>query len=109
MTAALAESMHLCQAMGLDQRRFIELLDGGPLGSAYGLQKLDEMRRHEYPAGFPVRLALKDLELVREVEQSSRAPMPLLETVLERFLTANQDHADQDLAAVYELGGPVKA
>jgi hypothetical protein len=35
--------------------------------------------------------------------------MPLLETVLERFLTANQDHADQDLAAVYELGGPVKA
>ena len=45
MTAALAESMQLCQAMGLDQRQFIELLDGGPLGSAYGLQKLDEMRR----------------------------------------------------------------
>ena len=109
MTAALAESMQLCQAMGLDQRQFIELLDGGPLGSAYGLQKLDEMRRHEYPAGFPVRLALKDLELVREVEQSSRATMPLLDAVLERFVTANQDHADQDLAAVYELGGPVKA
>ena len=44
MTAALAESMHLCRAMGLDQQQFIELLDGGPLGSAYGLQKLDEMR-----------------------------------------------------------------
>jgi 3-hydroxyisobutyrate dehydrogenase len=108
MTAALAESMHLCQAMGLDQRQFIELLDGGPLGSAYGLQKLDEMWRHEYPAGFPVRLALKDLELVREVEQSSRATMPLLDAVLERFVAANQDHADQDLAAVYELGEPVK-
>ncbi len=109
MTAALAESMQLCHAMGLDQRQFIELLDGGPLGSAYGLQKLEEMRRHEYPAGFPVRLALKDLELVREVEQSTRATMPLLDAVLERFVTANQDHADQDLAAVYELGGPVKA
>ena len=109
MTAALAESMHLCQAMGLDQRQFIELLDGGPLGTAYGLQKLDEMWRREYPAGFPVRLALKDLELVREVEQSSRATMPVLDAVLERFATANQDHADQDLAAVYELGGPAKA
>ena len=109
MTAALAESMQLCHAMGLDQRQFIELLDGGPLGSAYGLQKLEEMRRHEYPAGFPVRLALKDLELVHEVEQSTRATMPLLDAVLERFVTANQDHADQDLAAVYELGGPVKA
>jgi 3-hydroxyisobutyrate dehydrogenase len=104
MTAALAESMHLCEAMGLDQRQFIELLDGGPLGSAYGLQKLDEMQRHEYPAGFPVRLALKDLELVHEVEQGSRAAMPVLDVVLERFLSANKDHADEDLASVYELG-----
>jgi 3-hydroxyisobutyrate dehydrogenase len=104
MTAALAESMHLCEAMGLDQGRFIELLDGGPLGSGYGLQKLDEMRRREYPAGFPVRLALKDLELAREVEQSSQASMPVLDVVLERFSSANEDHADEDLAAVYEVG-----
>ncbi len=103
MTAALAESMHLCEAMGLDQQQFIDLLDGGPLGSAYGLQKLDEMKRHQYPAGFPVRLALKDLELVREVEQSSQATMPLLDVVLERFLTASENHADQDLAAIYEV------
>ncbi|HMJ72593.1 MAG TPA: NAD(P)-dependent oxidoreductase [Solirubrobacterales bacterium] len=104
MTAALAESMHLCEAMGLDQQQFIELLDGGPLGSAYGLLKLDEMRTHNYPVGFPVRLALKDLELVREVEQSSKAAMPLLDATLERFLAANEDHADEDLAAVYEVG-----
>jgi 3-hydroxyisobutyrate dehydrogenase len=106
MVGALAESMHLCQAMGLDQERFIELLDGGPLGSMYAVQKLQEMRRHEYPAGFPVRLALKDLQLVREVEQSSRDAMPLLDVVLERFMTASQDLADQDLAAIYELGTP---
>lgn len=104
MTAALAEAMHLCDAMELDQQQFIELLDGGPLGSAYGLLKLDEMRRHDYPAGFPVRLALKDLELVREVEQSSEAAMPLLDVVHEYFLAANGEHADEDLAAVYEVG-----
>jgi 3-hydroxyisobutyrate dehydrogenase len=108
MVAALAESMHLCQAMGLDQQQFIALLDGGPLGSAYALQKLDEMRRHDYPVGFPVRLAIKDLELVREVEQTSRSTMPLLDSVLERFATANESLADQDLAAIYELGGPGK-
>jgi 3-hydroxyisobutyrate dehydrogenase len=108
MVGALAESMHLCQAMGLDQQRFIELLDGGPLGSMYAVQKLEEMRRHQYPAGFPVRLALKDLQLVREVEESSRAAMPLLDVVLERFIAANQDLADQDLAAIYELGGPAR-
>jgi 3-hydroxyisobutyrate dehydrogenase len=108
MVAALAESMHLCQAMGLDQQQFITLLDGGPLGSAYALQKLDEMRRHDYPAGFPVRLAIKDLELVREVEKSSRATMPLLDAVLERFTAAGPHLADQDLAAIYELDEPVK-
>jgi 3-hydroxyisobutyrate dehydrogenase len=105
VVTALAESMHLCRDMGLDQQQFIALLQDGPLGSLYALQKLDEMRLHEYPAGFPVRLALKDLELVREVEQSSRATMPLLDAVLERFVTASEDFADQDLAAIYELGG----
>ena len=109
MVGALAESMHLCEAMGLDQQQFIELLDGGPLGSVYAVQKLEEMRRHEYPAGFPVRLALKDLQLVREVEQSSRAAMPVLDVVLERFVTASRDLADQDLAAIYELDGPAIA
>jgi 3-hydroxyisobutyrate dehydrogenase len=100
--AALAESMRLCEAMGLDQRHFVTLLDGGPLGSPYALQKLDEMRRHDYPAGFPVRLALKDLELVGEVERSAGATMPLLDVVRERFTTADPKLADQDLAAIYE-------
>jgi len=106
MVAALAESMRVCRDMGLDQEQFIALLDGGPLGSAYALQKLDEMRRHDYPAGFPVRLALKDLQLVREVQMSSGAAMPVLDAVLERFATASVDLADQDLAAIYELDGP---
>src|SRR6476661_5623341 len=92
MTAALAETMRLCEAMGLDQEQFVELLgDGGPLGTPYGLLKLDEMRRHDYPVGFPVRLALKDLELVREVEQGSGAAMPLLDVVHELYSTADED------------------
>jgi 3-hydroxyisobutyrate dehydrogenase len=107
--AALAESMHLCEVMGLDQQQFIALLDGGPLGSAYALQKLDEMQHHQYPAGFPVRLALKDLELVREVQESSRVTMPLLDAVLERFATAGGELGGEDLAAIYELDGPANA
>jgi 3-hydroxyisobutyrate dehydrogenase len=107
--AALAESVHLCEAMGLDPQQFKALLDGGPLGSAYVVQKLDEMQRHQYPAGFPVRLALKDLELVREVEQGSRATMPLLDVVHELFMSAGPARADQDLAAIYELNGHAQA
>jgi 3-hydroxyisobutyrate dehydrogenase len=101
--AALAETMHLCELMGLDQQQFVELLDGSPLGSAYGLQKLDEMRRHEYPAGFPVRLALKDLTLVREVAGGAQVELTQLDAALERMSEAAATHGDDDLAAIYEL------
>lgn len=103
---ALAETMHLCRLMGLDERHFVDLLDGGPLGSAYGLEKLGEMQRREYPVGFPVRLARKDLELVREVAASSSVELPVLDVVLERIGSAEEGHADDDLAAVYELEVP---
>jgi 3-hydroxyisobutyrate dehydrogenase len=106
MVAALAETMHLCQLMGLEDQQFIDLLDGGPLGSTYGLEKLAEMQRHEYPAGFPVRLALKDLKLVREVAKGSAVELPVLDAVLERIGGVENSHADDDLAAVYELKLP---
>jgi 3-hydroxyisobutyrate dehydrogenase len=101
---AVAESMHLCEAMGLDQQQFVELLEDGPLGSPYIHEKLLEMRSHNYPAGFPVRLALKDLELVGEVAAASAAEMPVLDVTRERFSVAVREHADEDLAAVYEVG-----
>jgi 3-hydroxyisobutyrate dehydrogenase len=102
MVAALAETMHLCELMSLDQQQFVTLLDGGPLGSSYGLQKLGEMQRHEYPAGFPVRLALKDLKLVKEVANASGVELPVLDAVLERIGGVERVHGDDDLAAVYE-------
>ncbi len=101
---AVAESMHLCEAMGLDQQPFVELLEDGPLGSPYIREKLREMRSRDYPLGFPVRLALKDLELVGEVEAGSAGEMPVLDVTRERFSLAAREHADEDLAAVYEVG-----
>jgi 3-hydroxyisobutyrate dehydrogenase len=101
--AAAAETMHLCEAMDLDQDRFAELLDGGALGSPYVVEKLGEMERHDYPAGFPVRLALKDLGLVGEVEENSGLPMPLLDAALGRYEAVAAARADDDAAAVYEV------
>jgi 3-hydroxyisobutyrate dehydrogenase len=105
---AAAESMHLCEAMGLDQQPFVDLLDDGPLGSPYIREKLQEMRSHEYPAGFPVRLALKDLELIGEVAQASSTAMPLLDVTRQRFSAAAKAHPDEDLAVVYEVGWQVR-
>ena len=100
---ALAETLALCEAMDLDPDHLVSLLDGGPLGSPYGVQKLDEMRKGSYPAGFPVRLALKDLQLVEEAANQEELSLPLLGVLLERFRAAETGgHADEDLAAVFE-------
>jgi 3-hydroxyisobutyrate dehydrogenase len=106
--AVLAETMQLCALMDLDPQQFVELLDGGPLGSSYALQKLEEMRTHDYPAGFPVRLAAKDLQLVHEVADVAGVDMPLLDAALDRMTDASRGHGDDDLAAVYELGAKAR-
>jgi 3-hydroxyisobutyrate dehydrogenase len=102
--AAAAETMRLCEAMDLDQDRLAELLDGGALGSPYVVEKLGEMRRHDYPAGFPVRLALKDLGLVDEVREGAGVEMPVLAAALGRYEAAQASRAEEDAAAVYEVG-----
>jgi 3-hydroxyisobutyrate dehydrogenase-like beta-hydroxyacid dehydrogenase len=56
-----------------------------------------------------VRLALKDLKLVREVASSSDVELPVLDAVLERIGDVENKHADDDLAAVYELKLPRRA
>lgn len=106
MVAALAEALHLCRLVGLDDAQFVALLDEGPLGSPYGVEKLGEMQRGDYPAGFPVRLALKDLKLVREVAKEAGVELPLTNAVLERIGGVEKSHDDEDLAAVYELRLP---
>jgi 3-hydroxyisobutyrate dehydrogenase len=103
MVAALAETMHLCELMELEQKEFLALLDGGALGPPYGLEKLREMSRHDYPAGFPARLAVKDLELVREVADASGVTLPVLDTMLARMSAIADARGDDDLAVVYEL------
>jgi 3-hydroxyisobutyrate dehydrogenase-like beta-hydroxyacid dehydrogenase len=63
------------------------------------------MQRREYPAA-PVRLALKDLKLVTEVMSKASVELPLLDAVLGQFGDVEYTHANDDLAAVYELKLP---
>jgi 3-hydroxyisobutyrate dehydrogenase-like beta-hydroxyacid dehydrogenase len=51
-----------------------------------------------------VRLAVKDLGLVREITESSRVEMPLLDAAQRRMEAVADSHGDNDLAALYELG-----
>ncbi|WP_337917936.1 NAD-binding protein [Actinopolymorpha pittospori] len=103
-TAVLVETLRVCEATGLDPRAFEEYLRGSPpLEMSYALGKLAEMREHDYPVGFPVRLAAKDLRLVSEVSRHAALNAPLLDATIERFTETMAAHADDDVAAVYEV------
>lgn len=102
-TVALADSLATCDKLGVDREQFLSALDGGPLNMPYGQQKAQLMDKQEYPAGFPVELALKDVDLARE---GGATGVPTIEHVAEILhKAADAGHGRDDLAAVAEVIG----
>jgi 3-hydroxyisobutyrate dehydrogenase len=97
-TVAMADALQASDQLGVPRQALLDVLDGGPLGMPYALQKAQLMTTHDYTPGFPVELALKDIRLL---EQAGQPSTPLLRE-LDRRLTsaAAAGHAHDDLAAV---------
>jgi 3-hydroxyisobutyrate dehydrogenase len=107
LTAGLAETLTLAEALELEGREFLELIAGGPLDVAYAQTKGDSMLEGQYPSSFPLRLAAKDAALVREAATAERLDLELAAAVERRFAAAEElGHGDADMAAVYEAVSP---
>jgi 3-hydroxyisobutyrate dehydrogenase len=97
---AMADTLLACEQLGVDPGLVLQVLDDGPLRMPYAMEKAEEMRAREYPAGFPLALALKDLRLLAG-EADPRSPLSdLLQETLRRAVEAG--HGDEDIAAVAE-------
>jgi 3-hydroxyisobutyrate dehydrogenase len=107
LTATLAESMALAEALKLDPERFLEILDGNPVGSPYAQLKGKVILGGEYePASFPLKLAAKDARLVIDAAREAGFEPSLIETALRRFTAAEEmGQGELDMAAVYEAIG----
>jgi 3-hydroxyisobutyrate dehydrogenase len=96
-TVAMSDVLALCDALGIDHATFVTALEAGPLAMPYALGKITLMDAGEYPAGFAVQLALKDIDLAAELA----TPSPLLQVVHDRLEHAvAAGHGSDDLAAV---------
>ncbi|WGL50600.1 NAD(P)-dependent oxidoreductase [Nocardioides sp. BP30] len=96
-TVAMADALRATDALGVARQSLIEVLTDGPLGMPYALQKAQLMNKQEYPAGFPVALALKDIRLLQQADRTT----PLLDVVEDRLRAASEAGRDRDdLAAV---------
>src|SRR5205823_4127245 len=66
LTEVLAESMALARKLDVDPAKFLEVLDGNPVGSPYAQLKGKMILDESFEPSFPLRLALKDAKLVLE-------------------------------------------
>jgi 3-hydroxyisobutyrate dehydrogenase len=103
LVVALGETVALARSLGDDPRRFLELIEGGPLGVPYARLKGSAMVERKYPPSFPLRLAEKDVALVLEAAERVGLRAELAHAVRSSFARAAElGHRDEDMAAVVE-------
>ncbi len=88
MIEGLSEAFALVRKNGIAPERFLEIVNGhlfrSPVYESYG--RLMVSRAFE-PAGFRLRLGLKDTRLVLAAADESEVPMPAASVVRDRYLT----------------------
>jgi 3-hydroxyisobutyrate dehydrogenase len=105
LVEGLAESIQLAEGLGVDPAKFLEIIDGGPLGPPYAKLKGTMMIERSYEPSFALRWALKDAGLVEEAARAAGLDLPLARTIAERMQTAvDAGFGDDDMAAAVEAG-----
>ena len=107
LLGVLAETISLARATGVDPARFLEVIEGGPLGLPYAQMKGKMMIEEYFPTSFALELARKDARLVLDAADAQELRLTVAEAVAARFDEAiNAGHGEEDMAAVYEAAKP---
>ena len=102
LLADLGETIAFAERIGVDPQSFLEAIDGSAVGSPYAQMKGPLMMKRDFPTSFPLKLALKDVELVLEAADRHEAEMRVANAAVENFRRAvEQGHGDEDMAAIY--------
>jgi 3-hydroxyisobutyrate dehydrogenase len=106
LVGVLAETVAFARGIGVEPERFLETIEGGPLGLPYAHIKGNMMIEDEFPTSFSLALARKDAGLVLEAADAQGLRLAITEAVAGRFDEAIEaGHGDEDLAAVYRVAG----
>ena len=102
LLGVLAETVAFANSVGVDPSRFLETIEGGPLGLPYAQLKGNMMIEEDFPTSFSARLARKDAGLVLDAAEAHDLQIPIAEAIASRFDEAIQaGHGEEDMAAVY--------
>jgi 3-hydroxyisobutyrate dehydrogenase len=103
LVEGVAETVLLAERLDIDPQRFLDIIDGGPMGPPYAKLKGTNMIERRYEPNFSLKLARKDADLIAAVAED----LPLARLVSERMATAiEHGYGDEDFSAVVEAGRP---
>ncbi len=102
MLEALAEAITLARKSGLDARQYLDIINSAlfnsPLYMNYGGAIADQKFE---PAGFKLKLGLKDIKLAQDAADFMASPMPMAGLLHDHFLSAiAQGHGEIDWAGI---------
>ncbi|KAH6684971.1 hypothetical protein F5X68DRAFT_210438 [Plectosphaerella plurivora] len=104
MTAGLAESMNLAKAQGLDVKDFGEVIDAGPMASAYSRLKIDKMQREDWSAQASIDDCHNSTRLICAATAQAGTKGPLISLCEHLYGTAKDEgFGGEDMVAVIKV------
>jgi len=101
MVTGLAEAAHFAARHGLDLRRFVDVLDAGPMASPVSRGKAGKLLAGDFSVQAASLDVLKNNRLVAEAARRSRSASPLLDVCHELYgETVALGHGGEDMVAV---------
>jgi 3-hydroxyisobutyrate dehydrogenase len=98
----LAETIALAEGLDVDPAKFLQILDGAPMGSPYAQLKGRAMIERSFDPAFTLKLAAKDAGLVAEAAEAAGLDLPLPRVIREQMEKAIEaGHGDEDMAATF--------
>jgi 3-hydroxyisobutyrate dehydrogenase len=102
LVEGLAETIAFAEGIGVDPRRFLEVIDGGPLGPPYAKLMGTAMIDRSFDPSFTLSLAAKDAALVADAAEQAGLELPLPALVRDQMRKAiAAGHGDEDMAATF--------
>ncbi|WP_406729177.1 NAD(P)-dependent oxidoreductase [Streptomyces sp. GD-15H] len=97
----LTEAFHFADRHGLDRRRFLEVLDAGPMASAVSRMKAPKLLVRDFTVQAAAADVLKNNRLIAEAARKAGLASPLLDTCHILFdETVARGHGGEDMVAV---------
>jgi 3-hydroxyisobutyrate dehydrogenase len=98
----IAESLALARALGVEPRRFLEVVKGGAMDAPYVQLKGSAMLDGDFTPAFGLDGAAKDAGLIVEAARAAGADLAVIEAVQQHFARAlDAGYGDRDIAATF--------